>query len=172
MTLDKWDHRFLRLAVEVSTWSKDPSTQCGAVIVRPDRTIASLGFNGFPSLVPDQEEVLGDREEKYKKIIHSEMNALLFLRESCRTGGYSIYVWPMVPCVRCMAHIIQAGILDVVAPITTPALSVRWQESIDDSIRLIGDAGGRLRGPVVSDNMSVLPSQEGSFDYVPQRQRT
>jgi hypothetical protein len=34
---DKWDRRFLGLAAEVAGWSKDPSTQVGAVIVRPDR---------------------------------------------------------------------------------------------------------------------------------------
>jgi dCMP deaminase len=45
---DKWDARFLDLARHVATWSRDPSTQTGAVIVRPNRTIASVGYNGFP----------------------------------------------------------------------------------------------------------------------------
>lgn len=38
--MDKWDQRFLELAKVVSTWSKDPSTKTGAVIVRPDKTEA------------------------------------------------------------------------------------------------------------------------------------
>ena len=46
--IDKWDARFLDLAVYVADWSKDPSTKVGAVLVRPDRTIAALGFNRFP----------------------------------------------------------------------------------------------------------------------------
>lgn len=29
----KWDRRFLRLAEEVSTWSKDPGTRVGAATV-------------------------------------------------------------------------------------------------------------------------------------------
>jgi deoxycytidylate deaminase len=35
--LDKWDSRFLSLAKYISTWSKDPSTQVGAVIARGNR---------------------------------------------------------------------------------------------------------------------------------------
>ena len=31
--IDKWHLRFLRLAREVSSWSKDPSTQVGCIIV-------------------------------------------------------------------------------------------------------------------------------------------
>lgn len=45
--LSKWDERFIELARLVATWSKDPSTKVGAVIVRPYRTVASVGFNGF-----------------------------------------------------------------------------------------------------------------------------
>ena len=31
--LNKWDKRYLALAKEVASWSKDPSTQVGAVTV-------------------------------------------------------------------------------------------------------------------------------------------
>jgi deoxycytidylate deaminase len=34
-------------------WSKDPSTKVGAVIVRPDLTVASIGYNGFPRGMSD-----------------------------------------------------------------------------------------------------------------------
>ena len=45
---DKWDRRFLKIAREGATWSKDPSTQVGAVIVDPDQRVVSLGYNGPP----------------------------------------------------------------------------------------------------------------------------
>lgn len=109
-----WDSRFLSLAAHVATWSKDPSTKCGAVIVRPDRTIASLGYNGFPRAVLDNSTLLSDREEKYKRIIHAEMNAILFSREPI--DGYWLYTWPFAPCCRCAAHVIQKGVSRVVAP--------------------------------------------------------
>ena len=31
-TKNKWSHRFLDMAALVASWSKDPSTKCGAVI--------------------------------------------------------------------------------------------------------------------------------------------
>jgi len=46
--LDKWDERYLALAAEVATWSKDPSTQVGAVTVGSKKEVLSQGFNGFP----------------------------------------------------------------------------------------------------------------------------
>ena len=32
--MNKWDTRFLKLAKEIATWSKDPSTQVGAIAVK------------------------------------------------------------------------------------------------------------------------------------------
>ena len=40
---NKWHHRFQDLAHHFATWSKDPSTQVGAVIVSPDRVILGTG---------------------------------------------------------------------------------------------------------------------------------
>jgi dCMP deaminase len=48
-----WDVRFLEMAKLVSTWSKDPSTQVGAVLVDPCHRVVSLGFNGFPRAIAD-----------------------------------------------------------------------------------------------------------------------
>ena len=56
-----WDKRFLNLATEVASWSKDPSTQAGAVIVGPDKRIISVGFNGFPMGMPDTSALYEDR---------------------------------------------------------------------------------------------------------------
>jgi dCMP deaminase len=33
--MKKWDIRYMKLAQEVSTWSKDPSSQIGAVAIAP-----------------------------------------------------------------------------------------------------------------------------------------
>ena len=43
----KWHKRYIQLAKEVSTWSKDPSRKIGAVIVGEHCQIISQGFNGF-----------------------------------------------------------------------------------------------------------------------------
>lgn len=127
----KWDYRFLRLAKEIASWSKDPSTQCGAVVVRPDKTIASLGYNGFPKGMPDRPEDYADREVKYSRVIHAEMNALLNAKEQLL--GYTLYVWPFFPCDRCAVHIIQSGIKRVVCPPLPPGKE-HWGESFKKSV--------------------------------------
>ena len=58
----KWKIRYLKLAKHIASWSKDPSTQCGAVIVNPDNEIISVGFNGFPRGIEDTPLRLNDRE--------------------------------------------------------------------------------------------------------------
>lgn len=109
----KWDYRFLTLAKHVADWSLDPRTQVGAVIVRPDKTIASVGFNGFPRQVVDSPARLHDRGVKHRMTIHAELNAILHAREPL--AGYRLYVWPFQPCAQCAGAIIQAGISTVYA---------------------------------------------------------
>ena len=136
----KWDRRFLRLAREVSTWSKDPSTKCGCVIVRPDRTVASLGYNGFPRGIEDKEEWLNNREEKYKRVVHGEMNAILNAREPLT--GYTLYTYPgPLSCERCTVHIIQAGIKRVVGANENPSYTERWKDNTQTSLDLYKEAG-------------------------------
>ena len=64
----KWDERFLRMAKEVSTWSKDPSTKVGAVGVDINRRIKCTGYNGFPRSIRDDSR-LDDRDSKYASIV-------------------------------------------------------------------------------------------------------
>ena len=110
----KWDGRFLSLAEHVAQWSKDPSTKVGAVIVRPDRTIASVGYNGFPRGVNDHPDLYADREQKYRRVVHAEINAAVSAATDIR--GFTLYTWPFLPCERCAVQIIQYGISRVVAP--------------------------------------------------------
>jgi dCMP deaminase len=109
--LDKWDKRFLELAIHISGWSKDPSTKVGAVIVAPDKRIISLGYNGFPRGVVDTEERLNDRETKYKFVAHAERNALDNTDQSIR--GCTMYA-TLQPCPECAKSIIQRGVKKVV----------------------------------------------------------
>lgn len=53
MFSDKWHKRFMEVAELVSTWSKDPSTKVGAIVVGPDREIRSTGYNGLVRGVDD-----------------------------------------------------------------------------------------------------------------------
>src|SRR5574337_1409171 len=120
-----WDRRFLSLAAHVATWSKDPSTKTGAVLTRPDRTIISLGFNGFPKGMPDNAACYLDRVEKYSRIIHAEINALLFAREP--VAGATLYTWPFTCCDRCFVQLAQWGVTRFVAPVCPAHLRDRWE---------------------------------------------
>ena len=137
--LDKWDHRFLALAKHISNWSKDPSTQVGAVITHTrSKRVVSLGFNGFPAGVEDTRERLDDRGTKYEMVVHAEQNALMFAGD--RAEGCTLYVHPLPPCARCAVMIIQAGIKRVVCD--QPDFDhQRWGEAAKIADTLFREAG-------------------------------
>jgi len=120
--MDKWHNRFFELADLVGSWSKDPSTKVGAVIVRPDRTIASVGYNGFPRGVDDYYTT---REDKLLRTVHAEANAILAAREPLH--GYILYVTPLHPCANCSGLIIQSGIKQVHYKVAS-ASSLAWEQ--------------------------------------------
>ena len=122
MILKKWDLRFIEMARNAASWSKDPSTKVGAVIVDDDKRVISVGYNGFPKGVTDDER-LHDREEKYKMIVHAERNALLFANKDVK--NCNLHTYPFMPCSVCAGMVIQAGIKRVV---TVKNNNDRWQK--------------------------------------------
>lgn len=106
-----WNKRFLDLCEHVATWSKDPSTKLGSVIVDDKKRIVSVGYNGFPRGVEDLEERYEDRPTKYLFVAHAERNALdnaPMMVDNC-----TMYV-TLLPCNECAKSIIQKGITKVV----------------------------------------------------------
>jgi len=134
-----WDSRFLELARLVSTWSKDPSTQVGAVIADKNRRIMSVGYNGFPRGVHDSIHRLEDRDKKYKFTVHAERNALLFANS--RLDDCYLYTYPFMPCSECAGMIIQAGITRVATIINN---NERWQESFKITKQMFEEASVTL----------------------------
>jgi len=105
------------------------------VIVRPDRTVASVGFNGFPRGIADTEERLNDRLTKYSLVTHAEVNAILTAREPLH--GYTIYT-TFFSCSNCAKLVIQAGIKRIVSPIFDLE---RWADSLKLSQEMYDEAG-------------------------------
>lgn len=137
--LSEWDLRFLEVARLVSTWSKDPSTKVGAVIVDPyTRMIISTGYNGFPRGVNDTAERYNDRPTKYALVVHAEANAIL--NAPHRPIECTLFV-TLAPCAECAKLIIQSGIARVV---TFPALQERWTESHNTAVMMFKEAGIKL----------------------------
>jgi len=121
--MKKWDRRFFRLAREISTWSKDPRTQVGAVIIRPNKTICSTGYNGFARGMDDSPEMYENSQTKYERVVHAEMNAILTAPEP--VTGYGLYC-TLMPCADCAKLVIQSGIEKVYCPVPAPAHEKRW----------------------------------------------
>ena len=138
----KWQARFLALTKEIASWSKDSGTKVGAVIVRPDRTICSVGFNGFPRGIEDNPSAIANRDTKLLRTIHAELNAILSAKEPL--NGYSIFVWPFQPCSQCAAAIIQSGIKDVYCPFTDHSSNDRWSESFKNALQMLDEANVRV----------------------------
>lgn len=142
---DSWDAWLLGCAQFIATRSKDPSTQVGCIIVRPDRTIASAGFNGFPRGVEDRPDRYQHRETKYLLVVHAEANAIVTAREPLH--GHTLYC-SLSPCNECAKLIIQAGIVRVVAPRPTDeealARGERWRLAHEWAALMFHEAGVEL----------------------------
>jgi dCMP deaminase len=93
-----WDEYGVSIAEVVSKKSKDPWRQVGAVILREDNSIASVGYNGFPQ---GQGEDWSDREERRKYVIHAEQNALRYLKP----GEGRTLCSTLLPCRDCLRSI-------------------------------------------------------------------
>lgn len=144
MFSDKWHGRFMEVAKLVSTWSKDPSTKAGAIVVGPDREIRATGYNGLVRGVDDDVSERMERPTKYDFIEHAERNAIY---NACLTGvslkGCVMYV-TLPPCTDCARAIIQSGIKMVVTnqlkvDASTPAGT--WRDKLSFSEQMFREAG-------------------------------
>lgn len=134
--ISKWALRFYQMAKLVGSWSKDPSTQVGAVITEHNR-IVSVGFNGYPHGISDKAD-REDREMKLSKTIHAEENAILFAKRDL--SGCELWVTHF-PCPNCAAKIIQTGIGVVHCPAADDDFMARWGEKIKISESMLAEAG-------------------------------
>lgn len=142
---EKWDRRFLELAKHISTWSKDPSTQVGAVLVNHLKQVVGMGYNGFSRGVDDSDERYNNRELKYELVVHAEVNAII--QAGHNAMGSTLYVYPsfMMPpiCSNCAKAAIQAGIAAIVgyAPNEDDERVKRWAKSIGYARMMFEEVG-------------------------------
>lgn len=138
MTQAAWQHRFLSLADQVSSWSKDPSTKVGCVVVDQDRRILSVGYNGFPRGVGDDAFRLEDRSIKHLMTVHAEANAVAAAaRNGVSLHGATAYITHPA-CAQCAALLTQAGVLRIVQ---AGELRADWAESLTVAKIICEEAG-------------------------------
>lgn len=131
-----WDRRYFDLAGYVSSWSKDPSTKVGAVIVGKDKREVAVGYNGFPPGIEDLQDRLNDRYAKYRFTQHAERNVLDNARFDVQGG--TLYV-TMFPCSECAKSIVSKGIRRIICP--PPSDRQPWAEDSAYSRIMFCEAG-------------------------------
>ena len=137
----KWDQRYIDLAKQISTWSKDPSRKIGAVAVGSKGQILSQGYNGFPRGIWDLKERYEDREVKYKHVVHAEMNVIYNATFSgVSLDGASLFVYGLPVCNECAKGIIQVGIKRVVV-YTDQEVPEIWTNAFQLTCDMFKEAG-------------------------------
>jgi len=140
----KWDQRFLGLAHEVATWSKD-DVQVGAVVIDDLRIPKGFGYNGIPRNLDDADPFKHQKPQKSWYWEHAERNILY----SCARNGIScddctMYV-THASCCDCTRAIIQSGIKRLV--VDSACLNPhgkfwqKWQHQIEVSKHMLLEAG-------------------------------
>ena len=137
-----WDLFFLYLTKSYALRSKDPSTKTGTTITDGFKNPICFGFNGFPVGDPDDPEEYRDRDAKYKKIVHAEVNAINKLDIS--DNSVTLYNYPYLPCTDCADYIIGYNSIcesipyhDMKEPrisrvVATDYYPKRWKESFEE----------------------------------------
>jgi dCMP deaminase len=134
----QWCDRFMRLAEEVASWSKDPKGGVGAVLVDDRKRVIGLGFNGFPDRIPDDPALLADQEAKLPRMIHAEVNAVL--NAVTPVHGATLFT-TLAPCAECAKLLIQAGVVAVYRRPHPEHRHQRWAESFRVAETILGEAG-------------------------------
>ena len=122
-----WEEYFMSLALLSAKRSKDPSTQVGACIVDDDNKVVSIGYNGMPRGIKDEDLSWNkgeDLDSKYLYVCHAEFNAILNTRNGSALNGCTLYV-TLFPCNECAKAIVQTGVKKIIY------LSNKYENSLE-----------------------------------------
>lgn len=141
--MNKWEQRFLDVADHIATWSKDPSTKVGAVLFNSKNRIKSVGYNGFPEYIKDDDR-LNDRETKYKIIQHAESNLITnCVQEGISTKDCYMAI-SLFPCTKCAGLIISSGITKIITRWPDDEFLIRWKDELEFSMKLFKEANVKI----------------------------
>lgn len=133
------DEEYMTRAVEASSRSPDPSTKVGALLINESGEIGR-GCNCFPIGVDQTQERLNNRDEKYPRVVHAEMNAIASaLHEDIHIEGGTIFTTHF-PCSTCCGVLIQFGIKRIVTFQPDADYLSRWKKSVEISLSMLNEA--------------------------------
>ena len=137
----KWIRNYMGVAEQVSSWSKDPSTKCGAVAVGKFGQIISQGYNGFPRGVDDRPDRYADKETKYKYVVHAELNCIYNAAlNGTSMNGSMLYVYGLPVCNECAKGIVQIGVSKVFMKYPTD-ISDKWKNAFSHTKDMFDESG-------------------------------
>ena len=123
--MDKWDKRFMNMALFVSSWSScyQENRQVGSVIVK-DKHILTTGYNGASCGIKSCKEkgeclrkklgIASGTRHELCYAVHAEQNAIIqAAKMGISVDGGTIYVTHQ-PCSICAKMIINSGIKRIV----------------------------------------------------------
>ena len=131
------------IAVLSAMRSKDPNTKVGACIVDDDHKVVSIGYNGMPMGLPEEELSWNKGEgldSKYLYVCHAEFNAILNTRNGSSVKGGTLYV-TLFPCNECAKACIQTGIKEIVYVENKYADTI----GVQASLKMLNLAGVKIR---------------------------
>jgi dCMP deaminase len=112
------------------------------VIIGKSGQVLSQGYNGFARGMDDSDELYNNRETKYDRIVHAEMNAIY---NASRTGvsleGATAYIHGLPCCHECAKAMIQVGIKEVVMG---EASNIRWNDSCGKGMDYLNEANVKI----------------------------
>ncbi len=138
-----WDEYFMGIAVLSAMRSKDPNTKVGACIVDAEHKVVSIGYNGMPAGLPEEELSWNKGEgldSKYLYVCHAEFNAILNTRNGSSVKGGTLYV-TLFPCNECAKACIQTGIKEIVYVENKYADTI----GVQASLKMLNLAGVKIR---------------------------
>lgn len=153
----KWTTRFLQLARSVASWSKDPTTQVGAVAVGTTRRVLETGYNGPPAGVEDLEARF-QRPAKYLWTTHAEAN-LVAAAAQHRLSGSTVYVTHLC-CAQCAALLVNSGVARIVCGTGVTSMA---PEQFEVAMRMMEEAGVVLDLSAATESETSKHTQEHCF---------
>lgn len=138
----------MRAAVAASLRSKDPNTQVGACIADTNHRILSVGYNGTPSALNDDDFPWGTADDplhdKHNYVIHAEANAILNYRGSLKDMADATVYVTLFPCHECAKTLLCQGgasarsstsMTNTAAPRTTLSLRISSTDAVSRIVR-------------------------------------
>lgn len=102
-----WEEYALRIAKAAALRSEDPYKKTGSCVLRIDCSCCGIGYNGAPRGI---EIDWSDRDERRKRVIHAEINALAY----CKPGEPWLLACTLLPCRHCLQTCAAYGVKKIV----------------------------------------------------------